>query len=108
MNEQRKVIYARRNDILTGENLRDETINCFAAAIDEALTTHCPTELPEEWDIEGLVTALTTLWPHELEISDLNSFKDINELYEFSMEQALVFYYKREIEITPEILRLVE
>ena len=108
MNEQRKVIYARRNDILTGENLRDETINCFAAAIDEALTTHCPTELPEEWDIEGLVTALTTLWPHELEISDLNSFKDINELYEFSMEQALVFYNKREIEITPEIMRQVE
>ena len=108
MNEQRKVIYARRNDILTGENLRDETINCFAAAIDEALTTHCPTEHPEEWDIEGLVTALTTLWPHELEISDLNSFKDINELYEFSMEQALVFYNKREIEITPEIMRQVE
>ena len=38
MNEQRKVIYARRNEILKGKTLKD-TIDCFAAAIDEALNS---------------------------------------------------------------------
>ena len=108
MNEQRKVIYARRNEILNGENLRDETIDCFATAIDEALNTHCPTEHPEEWDIEGLATAFLTLWPHELEVSNFSNMGDINELYEYSMEQALEFYENREEEITPDVMRQVE
>ncbi|MEC7844046.1 MAG: preprotein translocase subunit SecA [Actinomycetota bacterium] len=108
MNEQRKVIYARRNEILNGENLRDETINCFAAAIDDALNTHCSAEHPEEWDLEGFTSALLALWPNELGVSNFSNMSDINELYEYSMEEALDFYGKREEEITPEVMRQVE
>ena len=108
MNEQRKVIYARRNEILGGEEMRSETIDCFASAIDEALNTHCPTEHPEEWDLDGLIATFLTLWPHDIQLSDLKKSTDINELYEYSMEQALAFYEKREQEITPEVMRQVE
>jgi len=108
MNEQRKVIYARRNEILSGEDLKEDTINCFATAIDEALNSYCPTEHKDDWDLEGLLNALQALWPHKIELSDLNKHDDINDVYEEAMEKAIQFYGQREEKLTPEIMRQVE
>ena len=108
MNEQRKVIYARRNEILSGEDLREDTINYFAAVIDDALNTYCPTEHKDDWDLEGLVTALQGLWPQKIEISELDKHQDVNALYEEVMENAVQFYESREQELTPDVMRQVE
>ena len=108
MNEQRKVIYARRNEILSGEDLREDTINNFAAVIDEALDTYCVTEHKEDWDLEGLATALQALWPQKVESSDLEKHQDVNELYEAVMGNAIQFYESREQELTPDVMRQVE
>ena len=108
MNEQRKVIYARRNEILSGEDLREDTINNFAAVIDEALDTYCVTEHKEDWDLEGLATALQALWPQRVESSDLEKHQDVNELYEAVMGNAIQFYESREHELTPDVMRQVE
>ena len=108
MNEQRKVIYARRNEILSGEDLREDTINYFAAVIDDALNAYCPTEHKEDWDLEGLVTALQGLWPQKIEISELDKHQDVNALYEEVMENAVQFYESREQELTPDVMRQVE
>ena len=108
MNEQRKVIYARRNEILSGEDLREDTINYFAAVIDDALNAYCPTEHKEDWDLEGLVTALQGLWPQKIEISELDKHQDVNALYEEAMENAVRFYESREQELTPDVMRQVE
>jgi len=108
MNEQRKVIYARRNEILSGEDLREDTINNFAAVIDDALDTYCVTEHKEDWDLEGLATALQALWPQRVESSDLEKHQDVNELYEAVMGNAIQFYESREQELTPDVMRQVE
>ncbi len=108
MNEQRKVIYARRNEILSGEDLREDTINNFAAVIDDALNAYCQTEHKEDWDLEGLVTALHGLWPKKIELSDLEKHQDANSLYEEAMESAIRFYESREQELTPAVMRQVE
>ena len=108
MNEQRKVIYARRNEILSGEDLREDTINYFAAVIDDALNTYCPTEHKEDWDLEGLVTALQGLWPQKIELTELDKHQDVNALYEEAMENAVQFYESREQELTPDVMRQVE
>ena len=108
MNEQRKVIYARRNEILSGEDLREDTINNFAAVIDDALDTYCVTEHKEDWDLEGLATALQALWPQKVESSDLEKYQDVNELYEAVMGNAIQFYESREQELTPDVMRQVE
>ena len=63
MNEQRKSNLRPSNEILSGEDLREDTINNFAAVIDDALDTYCVTEHKEDWDLEGLATALQALWP---------------------------------------------
>ena len=108
MNEQRKVIYARRNEILSGEDLREDTINNFAAVIDDALDRYCVTEHKEDWDLEGLATALQALWPQRVESSDLEKHQDVNELYEAVMGNAIQFYESREQELTPDVMRQVE
>ena len=108
MNEQRKVIYARRNEILSGEGLREDTINNFAAVIDDALDTYCVTEHKEDWDLEGLATALQALWPQKVESSYLEKHQDVNELYEAVMGNAIQFYESREQELTPDVMRQVE
>ena len=108
MNEQRKVIYARRNEILRGEDLREDTINNFATVIDDALNAYCPTEHKEDWDLEGLVTALQGSWPQKIELSELAKHQDVNALYEEIMESAIQFYESRETELTPDVMRQVE
>src|SRR5262249_41835679 len=53
-NEQRKVIYQRRDQILEGENLRDEALEALADAVDSLIRTHCVAEFADEWDLESL------------------------------------------------------
>src|SRR5437016_13485189 len=57
MNEQRKVIYRRRQQILDGEDLRDEAVNAITAAIGRLVDQYCAGEFSEEWDVDGLLDA---------------------------------------------------
>ena len=55
MNEQRRVIYARRKQILTGADLRDETIRILrgGSRLPRSRLTACPTSAPR-WDLDRL------------------------------------------------------
>src|SRR5258708_37748660 len=55
MNEQRKVIYARRQQILDGESLRDQAFESLNTAMQHAVETYCPTAFTEDWDLEDLM-----------------------------------------------------
>ena len=108
MNEQRRVIYARRNEILNGEELKDETTEFFALEIDEIISTHCSTEHQEDWELEALVAALGNLWPNEFSAASFHEISDSNEIYELAMEEVLAFCEQRESEIGPDVMRKVE
>ena len=108
MNEQRRVIYARRNEILNGEELKDETTEFFAQEIDEIISTHCSTEHQEDWELEALVSALGNLWPNEFSAASFHEISDSNEIYELAMEEVLAFCEQRENEIGPDVMRKVE
>ena len=57
MNEQRKVIYARRRQILDGEDLRARTIEVLCSAIDSIVTANCAgSDYREDWNLDGLIT----------------------------------------------------
>ncbi len=108
MNEQRRVIYARRNEILNGEELKDETTEYLALEIDEIISTHCSTEHQEDWELEALVSALGNLWPNEFSAASFHEISDSNEIYELAMEEVLAFCEQRESEIGPDVMRKVE
>ena len=58
MNEQRKVIYKRRDQILEGADLKEEALEYLADAVDSTIETHCVADFAEEWDLDGLLTEL--------------------------------------------------
>jgi preprotein translocase subunit SecA len=108
MNEQRRVIYARREQILEGADLRDEALEYLAEAIDATISTHCVSDYQEEWDLDGLGTELNTLWPNELTEADLTGLATTDALYEYTMAQGVAFYEEREAEIGVEVMRQIE
>src|SRR2546423_9778275 len=66
MNEQRKVIYKRRDQILEGADLREEAFEYLADAVDSTIETHCVADYAEEWDVPGLVAEVALYWPSTL------------------------------------------
>ena len=51
MNEQRKIIYRRRQQILDGEDLRDDAVDAIESAIGRLVDQYCGGEFAEEWDV---------------------------------------------------------
>ncbi len=107
-NEQRKVVYGRRLQILDQSDLRDDTIAAIEEAAGLIVQTHCTEELDDTWDIEGLLTDLQTFWPTELDKDELAESDDTAELIETVAADGVAHYEKREAEIGAPILRQVE
>ena len=58
-NEQRKVIYQQRNEILEAAVLEDRITNLRRSAVTDLVRTHVPAEtLEEQWDLPALELAL--------------------------------------------------
>ena len=56
MNEQRKVIYRRRQQILDGGDLREDSLDAIEGAIDHVVKTACGDgDFSEDWDVDELV-----------------------------------------------------
>jgi len=108
MNEQRKVIYKRRGQILDGADLRDEALEYLDDAVSGAVGTYCVSEIFEEWDLDGLLTEVATLWPTELTSERLASARSVEELEEMLSDEGVALYEAREQELGEEILRQVE
>ena len=68
-NDQRKVIYQQRNEILEAEALDAQIANLRRGAMEGVVRTHVPMEsLEEQWDLEALERELREEWQLEVEI----------------------------------------
>jgi preprotein translocase subunit SecA len=108
MNEQRKVIYRRRDQILDDADLRDEAMGYFAEAIDACITTYCVSDLADEWDLPGLHAEVASMWPTAITEDDLSHAHATDDLYEILMGEATAYYERREEEFGAETMREVE
>jgi preprotein translocase subunit SecA len=108
MNEQRKVIYRRRDQILDDADLRDEAMGYLAEAIDSTITTFCVSDLADEWDLPGLHADVAGMWPTQLAEADLSHAHTTDDLYEILMGEATVYYETREAEFGSDTMREVE
>jgi preprotein translocase subunit SecA len=97
MNEQRKVIYARRAQILGGEDLRARTIEVLSSAIDSIVTANCAgSDYGEDWNLDGLLTEARLYFPTATTTDELAELTTSNELYETLMGEAIAYYEQRE------------
>jgi len=108
MNEQRKVIYVRRAQILDGADLRDEAIEYLSQAVDSTIGNHSESDVPAEWDLEPLLADVQGLWPSDLTTKDLAAPATTDALYDALMANAMVFYEDREAEIGEAAMREIE
>ncbi|HEU5151403.1 MAG TPA: preprotein translocase subunit SecA [Iamia sp.] len=108
MNEQRKVIYARRDEILGDADLRDETLQNLAEVVDELIETHCTGDFGEQWDVETLLVEVGTYWPTELTEEALRGAVSTDEVYDLLIGEATAFYEAREAELGDENMREME
>jgi preprotein translocase subunit SecA len=108
LNEQRKVIYKRRDEVLDGVDLRTETTEALASVVDDLLSTHCEGDYSEQWDLESLLADTASYWPTTLTPADLGGAASSDELYDRIMADAVAHYEGREEEFGAENMRLIE
>jgi preprotein translocase subunit SecA len=108
MNEQRKVIYRRRDQILEGADLKTAAMEYLAEAVNSLIETHCASVATDEWDLGGLVLELKTFWPSDITERQLEDCHETDEMYDLVMSDASAYYEKREAELTPVVMRDVE
>src|SRR5450755_4437633 len=72
LNQQREVIYRYRDEILEGRDMtdasREEIVNLIARMVDE----YTAGDFVEDWDLDGLFTALGQFFPLDLGDEDLD------------------------------------
>jgi preprotein translocase subunit SecA len=95
MNEQRKVIYARRMQILDGEDLREHTLDLLDAAIDSLVETYC-SGYQEEWDVQGLLNEVALYYPTKFTADELRAAVNADEMHESLLAEAVRYYEERE------------
>ncbi|WP_420453124.1 preprotein translocase subunit SecA [Ilumatobacter sp.] len=108
MNEQRKIIYRRRDQILDGEDLRSAGMEYLAEAVDSLIATHCASAADDEWDLGGLEKELTLYWPNSSTEEQLRAAGGTDEIYDMIMSNATAHYASREAELGEDVLRQVE
>jgi preprotein translocase subunit SecA len=110
-NDQRKVIYSQRNDLLEVDDIADMIEAIRMDVVDAMFSTYIPPgSLDEQWDVEGLHKQLYTDFGLDLPIKDwLAQEKNLHEeaLRDRVQEQvAAVLSHKEEMISSPSMRRL--
>ena len=96
MNEQRKIIYRRRQQILDGEDLREEAIEAVESAVRRLVDRFCPGEFVEEWDVDELLNALREYFPVRLTKAQIEEAGSRSVVDQLLHDEALALYDERE------------
>ncbi len=109
INEQRRIVYAYRDQILEGRDMSADAKEEIGNVIVRALDDYLPAEDFESWDVSGLLTSLEEIWPVTLSSDDLDpDSTDREELANQLHEDAIAAYERREGEFGDELMRQVE
>ena len=96
MNEQRKVIYKRRMQIIDGEDLKDRTETLLVEAVEQVVQTSCPSNFQEDWDLERLIAETGLYYPTQFTVEELEEAGDRSILVDSLTHEALEFYEQRD------------
>ncbi len=110
MNQQREVIYDRRNHALHEENLKDEIMDMIEEYVENTVREFAdPGTYPEEWDWEGLNTELMRVMMIKVPVKE-SEYPDMTEeeLIRRIKEKAIQAYEYREKKLGPELMRELE
>jgi preprotein translocase subunit SecA len=109
MNEQRRVIYAYRDEVLEGKSIGEEARQEVAKVIERTIDQYTPGDFIEDWDMDGLFTALGQFFPPDIDLQELGGDTvDRNLLADSIVEMALERYNAREQALGEELMEALE
>jgi len=92
MNEQRKVVYARRLQIIDSEDIHSEVLTMIENVVTEIVDTQIESDFSEAWDVHALFVELQASFPTTLTEEVLATFNDREEVVAAAVADALALY----------------
>jgi preprotein translocase subunit SecA len=96
MNEQRKVIYARRMQVIDGEDLRQHLVDVLDSALSDVVESFCTTSFQEDWNLDGLLAEAKLYYPSKFTVDDLADAVSPEQIHESLLAEATEYYEQRE------------
>jgi preprotein translocase subunit SecA len=109
LNEQRRVVYKYRREILEGRDMSDIVRDELEGVIERQVDLYTPGDDLEEWDMPGLEQQLRQIWPVSAEVGSLAPEQvDREKLKDELDDDAMSAYDEREQTLGGELMRYLE
>ncbi|MBE6756548.1 MAG: preprotein translocase subunit SecA [Ruminococcaceae bacterium] len=108
MNRQRELIYAQRNKVLDGEELKPSIMGMLEECVNEAVDFYCPAANDlADWNVAGLKDKFKGWLTSDEDFTDINAL-DAEEMKTMLIDRATRLYELREQEMGEELMRDLE
>jgi preprotein translocase subunit SecA len=109
MNEQRRVVYKYRREILEGRDMSEVARDELEGVIERLVDEYTPGDDLEEWDMPELEVQLRQIWPVGVDISSMApETVEREKLKDALDEDAMGTYDEREEQLGEELMRHME
>ncbi len=109
MNEQRRVIYAYRDDVLEGRPMGEQARTEIAGVIERTIEQYTEGDYLEDWDVDAMFGALSQFFPLDIDPQEMTpEAVDRAHLGERLVAQAMERYDAREQELGEELMGQLE
>jgi preprotein translocase subunit SecA len=109
MNQQREIVYKYRDEVLEGRDMGEPAREQIAEVIGRMVEEYTTGDFIEDWDLDGLFTAIEDIWPTTIDSSELDpNTIDREELIQRLSDDAGKLYEQREEELGSELMRALE
>ncbi|UCC90172.1 MAG: preprotein translocase subunit SecA [Dehalococcoidia bacterium] len=109
VNQQRELIYDERRKILSGADLKANILSMVREEIQDVVAAHIPDERGMDWNLEGLIAEVGTIFhlPPNINANALSQLKP-EQIEAKLIELAEALYEAREQELGPDSMRVLE
>jgi preprotein translocase subunit SecA len=109
MNEQRRIVYEYRDQVLEGRDMGEQARQEIGSVIEHLVDEYAGADYVEDWDLDGLFAALEDIYPVRLTAEEVtNESLGREELIERLSSDAVELYDRREQELGDELMRALE
>ncbi|HEX5763098.1 MAG TPA: preprotein translocase subunit SecA [Solirubrobacterales bacterium] len=109
MNEQRRVVYKYRREILEGRDMSDIARDELEGVVERLVDEYTPGDVLDEWDMAELEKQLRQIWPVSVEVASLRPEQiDRERLKDELDEDAMHAYDERQKQLGEELMRYLE
>ena len=109
MNEQRRVVYKYRREVLEGRDMSDVARDELEGVIERLVDEYTPGDELEDWDLPELEVQLRQIWPVSVDVAGMApETVDREKLKDALDDDAMNAYDEREQQLGEELMRHLE